>query len=72
MSGAFAMVGPFEIRTQPSPGDIIDVTAWRQENSMTVHLVNLTNPMMLKGPFRELIPGQYPKGVSSATARFIS
>ena len=23
---------------------------------MTVHLVNLTNPMMLKGPFRELIP----------------
>lgn len=23
---------------------------------MTVHLVNLTNPMMLKGPFRELLP----------------
>jgi hypothetical protein len=23
---------------------------------MTVHLVNLTNPMMMKGPFRELIP----------------
>ncbi len=22
---------------------------------MTVHLVNLTNPMMMKGPFRELI-----------------
>jgi hypothetical protein len=35
---------------------VIDVTAWRQEKSMTVHLVNLTNPMMLKGPFRELIP----------------
>ena len=29
---------------------------WRQEKSMTVHLVNLTNPMMMKGPFRELIP----------------
>ena len=35
---------------------VLDVTAWAQENSMTVHLVNLTNPMMLKGPFRELIP----------------
>ena len=22
---------------------------------MTVHLVNLTNPMMMKGPFRELV-----------------
>src|SRR5205823_6698722 len=37
------------------PG-VLDVTAWRQERSMTVHLVNLTNPMMMKGPFRELIP----------------
>ena len=35
---------------------IIDVAVWRQEQSMTVHLVNLTNPMMMKGPFRELIP----------------
>jgi hypothetical protein len=37
------------------PG-VVDVTVWRQESSMTVHLVNLTNPMMMKGPFRELIP----------------
>jgi hypothetical protein len=37
------------------PG-VIDITVWRQEKSMTVHLVNLTNPMMMKGPFRELIP----------------
>jgi hypothetical protein len=35
---------------------VIDVTLWRQKNSFTVHLVNLTNPMMMKGPFRELIP----------------
>ena len=35
---------------------MLDVTAWRQEASITVHLVNLTNPMMMKGPFRELIP----------------
>ena len=37
------------------PG-MIDVNVWRQDKSMTVHLVNLTNPMMMKGPFRELIP----------------
>jgi hypothetical protein len=38
-----------------SPG-IIDVAVWNQKSSMTVHLVNLTNPMMMKGPFKELIP----------------
>ena len=37
------------------PG-LLDVTAWRQRDSMTVHLVNLTNPMMMKGPLREVIP----------------
>jgi hypothetical protein len=36
------------------PG-LLDVTVWRQKKSMTVHLVNLTNPMMMKGPFREFI-----------------
>ena len=35
---------------------ILDVTVWRQQDSMTVHLVNLTNPMMMKGPLRELLP----------------
>jgi hypothetical protein len=37
------------------PG-VLDVTAWRQRASLTVHLVNLTNPMMMKGPVRELVP----------------
>lgn len=41
--------------TVTGPG-VLDVTAWRQKDSMTVHLVNLTNPMMMKGPFREVIP----------------
>lgn len=35
---------------------ILDVSIWSQKNSMTVHLVNLTNPMMMKGPLREVIP----------------
>jgi hypothetical protein len=41
--------------TVTGPG-VLDVTVWRQKASMTVHLVNLTNPMMMKGPIRELIP----------------
>jgi hypothetical protein len=41
--------------TVTGPG-VLDVTVWRQKESMTVHLVNLTNPMMMKGPFREFIP----------------
>lgn len=39
-----------------SSGSVIDVALWRQERSMTAHLVNLTNPMMMKGPFRQLVP----------------
>ena len=35
---------------------LLDVTVWRQAGSLTVHLVNLTNPMMMKGPYREVIP----------------
>ena len=34
----------------------LDLALWRQKDSMTVHLVNLTNPMMMKGPVREFIP----------------
>ena len=41
--------------TVTGPG-VLDVTMWRQKASLTVHLVNLTNPMMMKGPVRELIP----------------
>jgi hypothetical protein len=41
--------------TVTGPG-LVEVTVWRQAASMTVHLVNLTNPMMMKGPLRELLP----------------
>jgi hypothetical protein len=37
------------------PG-LFDVTAWRQKESLTVHLVNLTNAMAMKGPVREFVP----------------
>jgi hypothetical protein len=41
--------------TVSGPG-VLDVTVWQQAASMTVHLVNLTNPMMMKGPIRQLLP----------------
>jgi hypothetical protein len=41
--------------TVSGPG-LLDVTIWRQKQSLTVHLVNLTNPMMMKGPIREVLP----------------
>ncbi|HUA85903.1 MAG TPA: ThuA domain-containing protein [Bryobacteraceae bacterium] len=37
------------------PG-VIDVSLWRQESSITAHLVNLSNPMMMRGAFREILP----------------
>ena len=60
------------------PG-VIDVAAWRQRNSMTVHLVNLTNPMMMKGPIRETIPVgplrvriRPPAGTSARAVRLLT
>jgi len=35
---------------------LIDISVWQQKESMTVHIVNLTNPRMFKAPFRELVP----------------
>ena len=35
---------------------VLDLSVWSQKHSMTVHMVNLTNPMMMKGPVREVIP----------------
>jgi hypothetical protein len=35
---------------------VIDVSLWRQKDSIAAHLVNLTNPMMMKGPVREILP----------------
>jgi hypothetical protein len=37
------------------PG-LLDVTLWKNAGSITVHLVNLTNPMAMKGPYRDFFP----------------
>jgi hypothetical protein len=41
--------------TVHGPG-LIDVSYWRQKDSLTAHLVNMNNPMMMKGPYREILP----------------
>lgn len=41
--------------TVAGPG-LLDVRAWRQKDSVAIHLVNLTNPMMMKGPLRDFVP----------------
>jgi hypothetical protein len=41
--------------TVSGPG-LLDVSIWKQAQSLTVHLVNLTNPLTMRGFFRELIP----------------
>jgi hypothetical protein len=45
---------------------------------MTVHLVNLTNPMMMKGPLREFIPApaqevaiRIPSGAKVRNVKFL-
>ena len=46
---------------------------------MTVHLVNLTNPMMMKGPLREAIPVgplrvrvRLPQGTTAKNVRLLT
>ena len=50
----WALNDPLPVNVKGS--GVLDVTVWQQEKSMTVHLVNFTNPMMMKGPIRELLP----------------
>jgi hypothetical protein len=42
------------VTTVTGPG-VIDVSAWEQDDCISLHLVNLTNAMMMKGPMREII-----------------
>jgi hypothetical protein len=60
------------------PG-FLDVTAWRNSGSITIHLVNLTNPMAMKGPYRDFFPvGQHivrlrlPSDVHAKRARLLA
>lgn len=57
---------------------LFDVTVWRQKSSMTVHLVNLTNPMAMRPNAHELIPSppqqvvvQLPRGAKAARVQLL-
>jgi len=59
------------------PG-VLDVALWKQQSSVTVHLVNLSNPMMMKGPLREILPVgpqkvrvKLPEGAKARNVRFL-
>jgi Hypothetical glycosyl hydrolase 6/Beta-galactosidase trimerisation domain len=44
-----------DVVTVSGPG-VLDISVWEQDDSSSVHIVNLSNPMMMKGPLRELYP----------------
>jgi hypothetical protein len=59
------------------PG-LVEVTSWLQEQSLTVHLVNLTNPFAMGGSLHELIPVgeqkvrvRVPQGTAPKAARLL-
>ena len=59
------------------PG-VLDVTAWRNSGSITMHLVNLTNPMTMKGPYRnffavgaQTVKLAAPEGVKATEAKLL-
>jgi len=59
------------------PG-VLDVALWKQRSSVTAHLVNLSNPMMMKGAFREILPigpqkvrVQLPEGAKARGVKFL-
>jgi hypothetical protein len=57
--------------TVKGPG-MVDVSYWRQKDSVTAHLVNLTNPMAMKGYMREILPmGPYSVSLELPPGRSI-
>jgi hypothetical protein len=59
------------------PG-FLDVTMWRSPVAVTVHMVNLTNPMAMKGPYRTFFPVgpqtvtlRLPEGIRAHEARLL-
>jgi hypothetical protein len=63
----------------PTYPGLLDVSLWRQKSSLAAHLVNLTNPMAMKGPCREVIPVgpfqvsiELPPGAKLTAAKLLS
>jgi len=63
--------------TVSGPG-IVDIAYWQQKNSLAAHIVNMNNPMMMKGPYREMMPAgpytvslQLPLGAKVGAVRLL-
>ncbi len=63
--------------TVEGPG-LLDVAYWRQRDSVAAHLVNLTNPMAMRGYMREVLPAgpyrvtlQLPPGARPTAVRLL-
>lgn len=63
--------------TVSGPG-MVDVAYWRQKASLAAHVVNMNNPMMMKGPYRTVMPaGPYtvsleiPDGVQVGAVKLL-
>jgi hypothetical protein len=59
------------------PG-LLDVVGWHDSNAVVIHLVNLTNPMAMKGPYRDFFPVgaqkisvRLPAGMHAKSARLL-
>ena len=57
---------------------IIDIAVYEKDDAMAIFLVNLTNPMMMKGPLREIFPIgrqtvsiRMPDGRKAASAKLL-
>jgi hypothetical protein len=63
--------------TVTGPG-LVDIAYWQQKNSLAAHVVNMNNPMMMKGPYREMLPAgpytvslQIPAGAKVGAVRLL-
>jgi Hypothetical glycosyl hydrolase 6/Beta-galactosidase trimerisation domain len=78
LKNAVAWAGRGEQPLTVTGKGLIDVSLWQQKGSITAHMVNLTNPMAMKGPVRELIPSppqrvsvRIPKGKQVKAVKFL-
>ncbi len=65
-------------RVEVSGPGVLDIATREGSGRLSVHLVNLTNPMMMKGPLREIFPiGEQavsikmPEGRTSASVKLL-
>ena len=79
LAGAVAWATDQRPPARVSGAGMVDVAVWEQARSRTVHMVNLNNPLTMRGKYRELIPCgpqevelELPSGSSVRRVRLLS